>query len=112
VSKQQADQISTPMVAALELAWADIRAHHDEIPPAVIVLVHRAVPLVEQRLARSKLWTPDHPDAGVLLHRKPQDGALEEADLKIEKEKAMNKLMELELRGLQRLLPVEESFVS
>jgi 5'-3' exonuclease len=37
---------------------------------------------------------------------------LEEAGLKIEKEKALNKLMELELRGLQRLLPLEASFVS
>ncbi|NYE04729.1 5'-3' exonuclease [Bacillus niacini] len=37
---------------------------------------------------------------------------LTEAGLKIEKEKAMNKLNELELRGLQRLLPLEASFVS
>jgi 5'-3' exonuclease len=35
-----------------------------------------------------------------------------EAGLKIEKEKALNKLNELELRGLQRLLPLEASFVS
>lgn len=31
-------QISTPMVAALEQAWADIRHRHPEVPPAVIVL--------------------------------------------------------------------------
>jgi hypothetical protein len=37
---------------------------------------------------------------------------LTEAGLKIEKEKALNKLNELELRGLQRLLPLEASFVS
>lgn len=30
--------ISTPMVAALEQAWAAIRQQHPEIPPAVIVL--------------------------------------------------------------------------
>ncbi|MGZ4162003.1 MAG: 5'-3' exonuclease [Neobacillus sp.] len=38
--------------------------------------------------------------------------ALEEAGLRIVKEKALNKLMELELRGLQRLLPLDEAFVS
>jgi 5'-3' exonuclease len=37
---------------------------------------------------------------------------LTEAGLKIEKEKALNKLNELELRGLHRLLPLEASFVS
>lgn len=31
-------RISTPMVAALEQAWADIRTQHSEIPPAVVVL--------------------------------------------------------------------------
>jgi len=31
-------RISTPMVDALEQAWADIRQHHPELPPAVIVL--------------------------------------------------------------------------
>lgn len=30
--------ISTPMVAALEAAWSDIRSRHPEIPPAVVVL--------------------------------------------------------------------------
>ncbi|MQA63403.1 MAG: hypothetical protein GEU86_18375, partial [Actinophytocola sp.] len=30
--------ISTPMVAALEQAWATIRQHHPEVPQAVIVL--------------------------------------------------------------------------
>lgn len=34
------------------------------------------------------------------------------AGLMIQKEKAMNKLMELELRGLQRLLPLEEAFLA
>lgn len=38
--------------------------------------------------------------------------SLEEAGLRIVKEKALNKLMELELRGLQRLLPLDEAFVS
>ncbi|WP_196776824.1 hypothetical protein [Haloechinothrix halophila] len=31
-------RISTPMVDALEQAWADIRERHPELPPAVIVL--------------------------------------------------------------------------
>ncbi|MPZ00552.1 MAG: hypothetical protein GEU97_21750 [Actinophytocola sp.] len=31
-------RISTPMVDALEQAWADIRDRHPELPPAVIVL--------------------------------------------------------------------------
>lgn len=31
-------QISTPMVAALEQAWADIRHRHPDVPAAVIVL--------------------------------------------------------------------------
>ena len=31
-------RISTPMVAALEQAWAEIRARHTDVPPAVIVL--------------------------------------------------------------------------
>lgn len=30
--------ISTPMVAALEHAWATIRSHHPVVPPAVIIL--------------------------------------------------------------------------
>jgi len=42
----------------------------------------------------------------------PVSCALEEAGLRIEKEKALNKLLELELRGLQRLLPFDEAFVS
>ncbi|MCM2531878.1 5'-3' exonuclease [Neobacillus pocheonensis] len=42
----------------------------------------------------------------------PVSCALEEAGLRIEKEKALNKLMELELRGLQRILPLDEAFVS
>nr|WP_096911900.1 5'-3' exonuclease [Neobacillus jeddahensis] len=37
---------------------------------------------------------------------------LEEAGLLIQKEKAVNKLMEIELRGLQRLLPLEEAIIS
>jgi 5'-3' exonuclease len=42
----------------------------------------------------------------------PVSCALDDASLRIEKEKAVNKLMELELRGLQRLLPIDEMFVS
>ncbi|MBV7508012.1 5'-3' exonuclease [Bacillus sp. sid0103] len=42
----------------------------------------------------------------------PISCALDEAGLRIEKEKAMNKLMELELRGLQRILPIDEVNVS
>jgi 5'-3' exonuclease len=42
----------------------------------------------------------------------PVSCALEVAGLRIEKEKALSKLMELELRGLQRLLPLEEAFIS
>lgn len=42
----------------------------------------------------------------------PVSCSLEEAGLTIKKEKAINKLMELELRGLQRLLPLDEVFVS
>jgi 5'-3' exonuclease len=37
---------------------------------------------------------------------------LEEAGLRIEKDKALSKLQELELRGIQRLLPLEEAFIS
>jgi 5'-3' exonuclease len=42
----------------------------------------------------------------------PVSCALDDAGLRIEKEKALNKLMELEIRGLQRLLPIDEKFVS
>ncbi|MED1467983.1 5'-3' exonuclease [Bacillus salipaludis] len=42
----------------------------------------------------------------------PVNIALEDAGLKIVKEKALNKLTELELRGVQRLLPVDEAIVS
>jgi 5'-3' exonuclease len=42
----------------------------------------------------------------------PISCTLEEAGLRIEKDKALNKFMELELRGLQRLLPLDEVFVS
>lgn len=38
VSPPVASAISAPMVAALESAWAAIRAHHPELPPVVIVL--------------------------------------------------------------------------
>ncbi|WP_066313069.1 5'-3' exonuclease [Bacillus sp. FJAT-29814] len=37
---------------------------------------------------------------------------LEAAGLRIEKEKALSKLHELELRGVHRLLPLEEAFIS
>jgi 5'-3' exonuclease len=37
---------------------------------------------------------------------------LESAGLRIEREKAINKLMELELRGMDRLLPLKEAFIS
>ena len=33
-----AQQISTPMIAALEQAWSDIRTRHADVPAAVIVL--------------------------------------------------------------------------
>ncbi|MEO2076461.1 MAG: 5'-3' exonuclease [Bacillus sp. (in: firmicutes)] len=36
----------------------------------------------------------------------------EETGLQIEKEKALNKLLEVELRGLQRLLPLNEAIIS
>lgn len=42
----------------------------------------------------------------------PVNCALDKAGLRIEKEKAMNKLMELELRGVQRLLPFDEAIIS
>lgn len=42
----------------------------------------------------------------------PVSCSLDDAGLRIEKEKALNKLMELELRGLQRLLPIDEAYVS
>ncbi|MEH7109115.1 MULTISPECIES: 5'-3' exonuclease [Bacillaceae] len=42
----------------------------------------------------------------------PVSCSLEEAGLRIEKEKALKKLQELELRGLNRLLPLEEAFIS
>ncbi|ETI70054.1 5'-3' exonuclease [Neobacillus vireti LMG 21834] len=42
----------------------------------------------------------------------PVSCALEEAGLRIKREKAENKLMEMELRGLQRLLPLGEAIIS
>jgi 5'-3' exonuclease len=42
----------------------------------------------------------------------PVSCSLDDAGLRIEKEKALNKLMELELRGLQRLLPINEAYIS
>ncbi|MFJ5715125.1 5'-3' exonuclease H3TH domain-containing protein [Neobacillus sp. NPDC093127] len=42
----------------------------------------------------------------------PVSCALEEAGLRIEREKAVNKLLEIELRGLQRLLPFDEAIIS
>lgn len=42
----------------------------------------------------------------------PVSCALEEAGLRIEREKAVNKLIEIELRGLQRLLPFDEAIIS
>jgi 5'-3' exonuclease len=42
----------------------------------------------------------------------PVSCALDAASLRIEKDKALNKLMELELRGLQRLLPINEAYIS
>ncbi|MEH7352732.1 5'-3' exonuclease [Neobacillus drentensis] len=42
----------------------------------------------------------------------PVSCALEEAGLRIEKEKALNKLLEIELRGVQRLLPFDEAIIS
>ena len=32
------ETISTPMVEALETAWATIRARHTDVPPAVVIL--------------------------------------------------------------------------
>ncbi|OIK15464.1 flap endonuclease [Bacillus sp. MUM 116] len=42
----------------------------------------------------------------------PVSVALEDASLMIVREKALNKLTELELRGVQRLLPIDEAIVS
>ncbi|MEH7437149.1 5'-3' exonuclease [Neobacillus drentensis] len=42
----------------------------------------------------------------------PVTYVLEETGLRIEKDKALNKLMEVELRGLQRLLPLNEAIIS
>ncbi|MED3564077.1 5'-3' exonuclease [Bacillus xiapuensis] len=42
----------------------------------------------------------------------PVSVALEDASLMIVREKALNKLTELELRGIQRLLPIDEAIVS
>ncbi|WP_042457688.1 5'-3' exonuclease [Neobacillus dielmonensis] len=42
----------------------------------------------------------------------PVNCNLEEAGLKIEKDKALKKLMELELRGAKNLLPIEEAIIS
>lgn len=42
----------------------------------------------------------------------PVTCSMEEAGLRIKKEKALSKLQELELRGIQRLLPLEEAFIS
>ncbi|MBL4953807.1 5'-3' exonuclease [Neobacillus sp. OS1-32] len=42
----------------------------------------------------------------------PVSCTIEEAGLRIEREKVLNKLMELEIRGLQRLLPMDEAIIS
>ncbi|AZU63088.1 5'-3' exonuclease [Neobacillus mesonae] len=42
----------------------------------------------------------------------PVSCIIEDAGLKIEREKALTKLMELEIRGLQRLLPIDEVIIS
>lgn len=42
----------------------------------------------------------------------PVSCIIEDAGLKIEREKALTKLMELEIRGLQRLLPFDEAIIS
>jgi 5'-3' exonuclease len=42
----------------------------------------------------------------------PVTYVLEDTGLRIEKDKALNKLMEVELRGLQRLLPLNEAIIS
>lgn len=42
----------------------------------------------------------------------PVSCSLDEAGLRIEKDKALSKLMELELRGLNRLLPLSEAYIS
>ncbi|MFK9093390.1 5'-3' exonuclease H3TH domain-containing protein [Bacillus salipaludis] len=42
----------------------------------------------------------------------PVSCALKDAGLRIEKEKALNKLMEIELRGVQRLLQFDEAIIS
>ncbi|QCJ43217.1 5'-3' exonuclease [Bacillus sp. S3] len=42
----------------------------------------------------------------------PVNCVFEEAGLRIEKEKALNKLMEIELRGVQRLMSLDEAIIS
>ncbi|MGG3562531.1 5'-3' exonuclease [Neobacillus rhizosphaerae] len=42
----------------------------------------------------------------------PVTYVLEETGLRIEKDKALNKLLEVEIRGLQRLLPLNEAIIS
>ena len=42
----------------------------------------------------------------------PVSCSLEEAELKVEKEKVLDKFSDLELRGLHRIFPDEAAFVS
>ena len=63
-STARAEQISSPMVAALEQAWADIRTRHHDLPPAVLVLGAGSigVPAGALRLGHfaATRWTREH----------------------------------------------------
>jgi hypothetical protein len=65
-------RISTPMVAALEQAWADIRTRNPDVPPAVIVLGAGSIgtPTGSLRLGHfaAMRWRTDQPTgSGELL---------------------------------------------
>ncbi len=57
------EPISSPMVAVLEQAWADIRARHADVPPAVVVLAAGSIgaPAGTLRLGHfaATRWTRD-----------------------------------------------------
>jgi len=66
-TEQTSGRISTPMVAALEQAWADIRTRHPEVPPVVMVLGAGSIGSAAAGLKLGHFaamrWHTDHADA-------------------------------------------------
>lgn len=57
-------RISTPMVAALEQAWAQIRDWHPDVPPVVVVLGARSIGTAGLRLGHFAAMRWHHEHAG------------------------------------------------